>query len=80
MSVPRTTPDDQNQPRWGLGPPRHPEKTLCVFGDSQALPKELPGPPPGTPKDPAGTSRGIPGTSDALPGTPKSTPESQRTP
>ena len=38
-------------------PPRHPQKTSCVFGASRAPPEEPPGPPWDPPRDPQGPPR-----------------------
>ena len=91
ISISQVGPEDHSRrPKSPQGaprtPPGHPQKTVCVFGASRALPEEPPGPPRDPPRDPQGLPRdaGDPpkdpqGPPRDLPGPPEGTPESQRT-
>ena len=65
-------PKSPQGPRWT--PPRHPQKTWCVFGTSWALPEEPPGPPPRQPRDPPRTPRDPPELSRRPPREPRGDP------
>ena len=81
ISMSQVGPDDHSRrPRSPQGaprtPPGHPQKTVCVFGASRALPEEPPGPPRDPPRDP----RDSPETPGTLPRTPRDLPETSKDP
>ena len=55
-------------------PPRHPQKTSCVFGASRAPPEEPPGPPWDSPRHPQGPPRDAQNPPRALPTTSQGPP------